>query len=226
MCSLRLLACSGQASAGDKAAAEALYDRGRELMRDGKLEDGCKQLERSQAIDRGRRDDAHACGVLRASRPHRERVRDVPRSGVVRARGRTARARQEGEQRATALAAKLSMLTIQVAPETSLRASRSRWRNGVAVSSQWWNVPMPVYSPGTYKIQGRVRRSIWNGTTELRVGPNGDSASVSIPLLRARPAGRPCRGIASGAGRSLGRGASATLRSAGGGERAPRPAVW
>ena len=43
----------GQASAGDKAAAEALYDRGRELMRDGKLEDGCKQLERSQAIDRG-----------------------------------------------------------------------------------------------------------------------------------------------------------------------------
>ena len=76
------------------------------------------------------------------------------------------------------------MLTIQVAPENEF-ASFTLLRNGVAVSSQWWNVPMPV-DPGTYKLQARAPQYLeW--TTELRVGPNGDSASVSIPPLARDP---------------------------------------
>jgi tetratricopeptide (TPR) repeat protein len=42
-----------QGNAADKAAAEALFDRGLALMKEGKLQEACERLEQSQAIERG-----------------------------------------------------------------------------------------------------------------------------------------------------------------------------
>src|SRR5262245_35365409 len=42
-----------QSTAGDKAMAESLFDRGLQLMRDGKYPEACSQLEQSQSIERG-----------------------------------------------------------------------------------------------------------------------------------------------------------------------------
>jgi len=46
-------AAHGQVTPAEKAAAEALFDRGLTLMREGKLPDACASFEQSQAIERG-----------------------------------------------------------------------------------------------------------------------------------------------------------------------------
>lgn len=173
-----------QSSAADKAAAEALYDRGRALMRDGKLEEGCKQLERSQAIDRGAGTMltlAECYELLGRSASAFAMFREA--ASFAREDGQLERAKK-GEQRATALAHKLSMLTIQVAPENEF-AGFTLLRNGVTVSTQWWNVPIPV-DPGVYKLQASAPE-YHEWTTEVQVGPNADAASVSIPPLARNP---------------------------------------
>ena len=53
-CLLYGASVSAQASPGaDKAVAEALFDRGLTLMRQGQFEQACAQLEQSQSIERG-----------------------------------------------------------------------------------------------------------------------------------------------------------------------------
>src|ERR1700712_2438459 len=42
-----------QVTASDKATAEALFDRGLALLREGKLEEACARLEQSNAVEHG-----------------------------------------------------------------------------------------------------------------------------------------------------------------------------
>src|SRR5262245_55428497 len=47
------LRAEAQVTPAEKAAAEALFDRGLTLLREGKLQEACANLEQSQAIERG-----------------------------------------------------------------------------------------------------------------------------------------------------------------------------
>ncbi|MFM2417004.1 MAG: hypothetical protein RL385_1727, partial [Pseudomonadota bacterium] len=42
-----------ETNAADKAAAEALFDRGLQLLRDGKVSEACSALEESESIEPG-----------------------------------------------------------------------------------------------------------------------------------------------------------------------------
>jgi serine/threonine-protein kinase len=180
-----VLACS----AGDALAqtqdsksdqAEALYQDARASMRAGRLQEGCEQLERSQALDRG------AGTMLTLAECYELLGRtasafDMYRQAAVfaRDRGQTERARQ-GERRAAALAPRLSMLTLQVAPENA-ELGMTLLRDGEVVADAWWNVPVPV-DPGLHELRARAPgRREWS--TDVRVGPEADSAVVTVPAM-------------------------------------------
>jgi hypothetical protein len=81
----------------------------------------------------------------------------------------------------TALAPHLSQLTISVAPETAALAEVQVRRDGVVVGSAAWGVAAPV-DPGDHRIEATAPgHKAWSA--RIKVHPDGDRQSVSIPAL-------------------------------------------
>jgi hypothetical protein len=173
-----------QAAAGDKAAAEMLFDRGVTLMREGKLEEGCIQLEQSLSIEAG-------VGTMLYLAECYEKVGRIASAwamfreaaSAAREAGQPERAKQ-GNDRAAQLAPKLSMLTIQVAPENAVKGF-ALMRNGTQVNQGLWNVPVPV-DPGEHSLQAQAPgRLDWS--TQVSVRGDADSVTVRVPQLDEDP---------------------------------------
>jgi hypothetical protein len=177
-------AVHAQAAASDKAAAEALFDRGLGLMREGKLDEACVQLERSQAIERGIGTMlylAECYEKLGRTASAWAMFREAASAG--RAEGQPDRAKS-GSDRAALLAPKLSMLTIQVAPETAI-AGFVLSRNDIPVGQGLWNVPVPV-DPGEHILEAKAPgHRDWSG--QVTVGAEADSVTVRVPTLEVDP---------------------------------------
>jgi hypothetical protein len=178
-------AVEAQAAASDKAAAEALFDRGLGLMREGKLEEACIQLERSQAIERGIGTMlylAECYEKLGRTASAWAMFREAASAG--RAEGQADRAKS-GADRAAALAPRLSMLTIQVSPEAAAIPGFVLSRNDIPVGQGLWNVPVPV-DPGDHILEAKAPgHLLWSG--QVTVGKEADSVTVRVPVLEVDP---------------------------------------
>jgi tetratricopeptide (TPR) repeat protein len=177
-------AVHAQAAASDKAAAEALFDRGLGLMREGKLEEACIQLERSQAIERGIGTMLYLAECYeKLGRTASAWAMFREASSAARAEGQPDRAKS-GTDRAAALAPRLSMLTIQVAPEAAI-AGFLLTRNDIPVGQGLWNVPVPV-DPGDHILEAKAPgHRPWSG--QVTVGTEADSVTVRVPVLEVDP---------------------------------------
>jgi serine/threonine-protein kinase len=174
-----------QASAGDKAAAEALFDRGLTLMRKNEFREACQALEQSQAIERGLGTMLYLAECYeKLGRTASAWALFREAASEARAEGQTARAEQ-GAARATAIEPKLSKLTVQVAPG-NLVAGFELFRDGQPVGRALFGVPVPV-DPGEHQLEARAPgRQPWNSVE--RVGADADSVSVMVPELAVDPA--------------------------------------
>jgi serine/threonine-protein kinase len=177
-------ALHAQAAASDKAAAEALFDRGLGLMREGKLEEACTQLERSQAIERGIGTMLYLAECYeKLGRTASAWAMFREAASAARAEGQADRAKS-GTDRAAALAPKLSMLTIQVAPEAAIDGFVLT-RNDVPVGQGLWNVPVPV-DPGDHILEAKAPGHLrWSA--QVTVGKEADSVTVRVPALEVDP---------------------------------------
>lgn len=177
-------ALHAQAAASDKAAAEALFDRGLGLMREGKLDEACVQLERSQAIERGIGTMLYLAECYeKLGRTASAWAMFREAASAARAEGQADRAKS-GSDRAALLAPKLSMLTIQVAPEAAI-AGFVLSRNDIPVGQGLWNVPVPV-DPGDHILEAKAPgHLLWSG--QVTVGKEADSVTVRVPALEPDP---------------------------------------
>jgi hypothetical protein len=186
LCTWWLIAAGAhaQVSAGDKATAEALFDRGLVLMREGKLAEACMRLEQSQAIERGigtmlylaecyekSGRTASAWALFREAASEAQAAGQVERAAA-------------GRQRAERLEPALSKLTVEV-PDSSRVAGLQVLRNGTVIHQGAWGLPLPV-DPGEQRIEARAPGyqahtlvvAVENGTT---------TAKVDIPALLPAP---------------------------------------
>jgi hypothetical protein len=174
-----------QGNATDKAAAEALFDRGLSLLREGKYQEACEKLEQSQAIERG------IGTMLYLAECYEKTNRTASAWALFReaaswaqAAGQAERA-EAGKRRAERLEKGLSRLTIQVAASNRVAGLELK-DNGAPVHPSVWGVSVPV-DPGVHRIEaGADGYRTWTG--EVRVADNAGSAEIGVPALEQLPA--------------------------------------
>jgi hypothetical protein len=171
-------------SSADKAAAEALFQTGRDLMNAGKYKDACEKFEGSQKLDSG-------LGTLlfladcyeKADRLASAWATFREAESIASGRGDQSRA-QVARGRYTALEPRLSKLWIKVAdgndPGTQVK------RDGQPIPRESWGVALPT-DAGEHLLEASAPgRKPWS----TKVAITGEAANVSaeIPVLEVAPA--------------------------------------
>ncbi|MEY4548423.1 MAG: hypothetical protein RL685_4618 [Pseudomonadota bacterium] len=169
-----------QGDAQQKAAAEALFDEGRQLLNQGQYESACKKLEQSDAID-------HGVGVLlylgecyeRSGRTASAWAIFREASSRAKAAGQLDRAKI-ADDRARRLNATLSRLVLLV-PQHDRVQGFELLRNGQLIPPALYGVPFPV-DAGQHELTARAPgRQVWSNIIEVKA--NGDFRNVQIPVL-------------------------------------------
>lgn len=176
------LPSAGQTSADDKAAAEALFDRGLALMKEGAYEQACQQLESSQRIDPG-------IGTLLYLAECYENLGKTASAwatfreaaSAADAAGQADRARV-GSERAQRLAPRLLHLEITLEPEVAQVEGLEILRDGRPVPKGLWGTPVPV-DPGEHTLEARAP-GYEPFRTSVTFVEEGTTQTVRVPMLQ------------------------------------------
>jgi hypothetical protein len=172
--------CRSALAQGDRAAeAEALFREGKRLLEQQDFTQACPKLAESYRLD-------PATGALLALAVCHEAQGRIATAwaeyGDVASRSKTegrSDREQAARQKIEALGAKLSTLTIVVAPDVAeLEGFRVR-RDGAAVGFAVWGVAIPV-DPGPHVVEATVLGGGTWRTTQI-VGTPGDKRIVVVP---------------------------------------------
>jgi hypothetical protein len=169
------------AQSRDPAAAQALFDQARQLVKQGRYADACPKLEESNRLDPGIGTQFHLADCYELS----GRIASAWATFLdVASQARAAnQAEREGaaQKRATKLEARLPRLTLNV-PDGSKTPGLEVRRNGLLIGAAQWGTPMPV-DPGEVEIVATApgRRPL---TQSLRL-EEGKTASFDLPALLA-----------------------------------------
>jgi len=184
--------------ASGKAAAEALFDSGVQLMKAGRFAEACPKLETSQRVD-------PAVGTLLYLAECYERLGRTASAwatfreaeSLARGSNQADRARTAGT-RAQKLEPELAYLTVNVPPEARVEGLVVK-RGGALVLQDLYGVAAPV-DPGVIEIEASApghRRH----TSQLKVAARGKEVAT-VPKLEAEPGaeGPPVAPVVAGAG--------------------------
>jgi serine/threonine-protein kinase len=174
-------AAAAQTDVSTKAAAEGLFDQGRDSMKKGDFRNACAYLERSQQID-------PAVGTLLYLAECYEKVGRTASAwatfreaaSAARAIGQTDRARL-GDERAERLTPMLSRLAIEVPEATRAIPGLSIRRQGQPVPMAAWDVAVPL-DPGQYRIDASAP-GYQDFTGTVQVADGAATAKFSVPPL-------------------------------------------
>lgn len=176
---------SARAQAADTAAAEALFEEGRDLLRAGRAAEACPKLAESQQLD-------PATGTLLAlAMCHKAEGKLASAwSEFVDVAARARREnRPDREQVAAdeskALRPQLSTLVITVPAELATAPGLAIRRDGVSLGSGAWNTPVPV-DGGDHVVEvTAVGKTPWKRSVSIKL--DSDAAVVVIPVLADAP---------------------------------------
>ncbi len=170
-------------SSGNRAAAEALFNQGRDLMTAGKFAQACPKFEASQQLDPG------LGTMLNLAECYEKTGRTASawaeyREAIPLARATGSKARQDlASERAQALQERLSTLTIRAMSGDDAGAHLEVRRDGVALQEAEFGSPIPV-DPGEHVIEAVAPgKQPWS--SKVQVGANAAKVSVEIPKLEA-----------------------------------------
>jgi len=172
---------AAQAGAPDKAAAEALFDQGRSLMRQNSFADACPKLEESERVD-------PAVGTLLYLGECYERLGKTASAwATFREAASLAGTSNQADRarvasgRAQELEPKLSRLSIELAPDVAMIPGVTVKRGAQRIEPSLLGTPLPV-DPGDYQIEvSAPGYETWS--TPIKVESGGASASVRVPAL-------------------------------------------
>jgi hypothetical protein len=171
--------------ADDKALAEALFDDGLKLMRDGRFEQACPKLEQSNRIDPG------IGTLLYLGECYEKTGRSASAWAIFReamssaqAAGQSDRARRAHE-RAAALESSLSRLIIDADAEVRDTPGLTVKRDGKVLDASLWGVALPL-DPGKYTIDVSAP-GYHSWSTSVTIVPQGSTQTVRVPPLGKLP---------------------------------------
>jgi hypothetical protein len=167
-------------NAGNRAAAEALFNEGRSLATKGKYAEACPKFEASQQLDPG-------LGTLLNLAECYEKIGKTAsawaeyKEAIPLARASGSQVRQDlASQRAAALESRLSLLTIRAMATGEEATGLEIRRDGVPVQPAELGSAIPV-DPGPHTIEaGAPGKQKWSSTVQL-----ADAAKllVDVPAL-------------------------------------------
>lgn len=181
-----VLSAPAFAQGTDSVSAEALFQQGRDLLRQGEAAEACPKLAESQRLE-------PATGTLLALAMCHEAEGKLASAWAeyvsVRARAR-AESRPDREQvaqeAAERLRPRLSMLEIRLAPGASKSRDLRILRDEVELGAGAWNTPMPIDGGEHVLVVTADGKEPY--TARVNVKSEGDTQVLSIPELRAKPA--------------------------------------
>lgn len=164
---------------GNKAAAEALFVEGRNLMAAGRFDEACPKFEASQEMDPG------LGTMLNLAECYEKTGKTASawaqyREAIPVARNAGSKEREDlATERAKALQDRLSTLTIRAKSEGAALDVR---RDGVPVHGAQLGTPIPV-DPGEHTIEATSEgKQPWS--TKVAVGADAAKVEVEIPPLQ------------------------------------------
>ncbi|MET0413568.1 MAG: hypothetical protein ABW217_19830 [Polyangiaceae bacterium] len=175
--------------AGQRAAAETLFNEALALLEQGKAGEACPKLEESQRLDAG------IGTLLYLADCYRTLGRTASAWGTFLDASYSAHAASDEREaiaveQARELESQLSYLTLEVAPQ--LAAGLELSNDGQPVRSALWGTKIPV-DPGEHRLEARAAGyEPWRATVTIAPGPA--EQSVRVPVLieqRAQPAPAP-----------------------------------
>ncbi len=172
-----------QSTAADKAAAEALFDKGKKQLKNKDFDEACRSLEESQRLDPGvgtllylaecyeqSGKTASAWATFREAAALATTAKDTKREKI--ARGRAER-----------LEAKLAKLVIEV-PESVRVEGIQVTRDGDEVGSALWGTSIPV-DPGAHAITVTAPGKLeYKSTVDV---PANGNITFAVPPLQDAP---------------------------------------
>lgn len=172
------------------AAAQALFDDAKRLMKEGKYDDACPKLEESQRLAPaiGTQYNLAACfekqGKIASAWSLYLDVAGLSKSANQPDREKVAR------DSAAAIEGKLSRLTITVdKPPADIEVKR----DGKAVGKAQWGTAIPV-DPGAHEITASAPgKKTWS--TSVTVDPGPSTKEVQVPELEKGPPGPTTGGM-------------------------------
>jgi len=187
--SILLALPAGAQSSQDGPAAQALFDRARALMDQGRAADACPKLEESQRLDpkSGTLLNLARCyeQVGKLASAWTKYLEAAPAAHAAGNLEREAVARE----RAGALVPRLSMLRVDIDPSLTGLQGLEVQKDGARVGSAQWGLELPA-DPGEHKLLARAPgyRS-WE--TTVMVQGEGTVVRVAVPMLLVERGARP-----------------------------------
>lgn len=171
-------------SAGEKAAAEALFQKGVELMAAGKAVEACEKFDGSQQLD-------PALGtLLRLADCYERTGRTASAWALFQEVAATATAQGQSDrnkiaaERASSVAQRLSRLQVTVHAPANQEGLVVKL-NGKPIPAASWDAALPV-DPGLQTIEvSAPGYTTWKTTVVAAAGPS--TASVEVPALKPEP---------------------------------------
>ncbi len=178
---------AAQTKGGNRAAAEALFNQGRDLMSAGKFSEACPKFEASQQLDPG------LGTMLNLAECYEKTGRTASawaeyREAIPLARASGSKARQDlATERAQALQERLSTLTIRAISGEDASAHLEVRRDGVMLQQAELGAPIPV-DPGEHLIEAVAPgKHPWSSKVQVA----GDAAKVAVEIPPLLPASGP-----------------------------------
>ncbi len=170
----------------DAVTAEALFDRGRQLMAEGKYAEACPKLAESQRLDPG-------VGTLLNLGDCYDKNNQLALSwatfrqadAIASREGQTDRAKY-ARRRAAEIEKRLATLRIDV-PDAARVPGLQVFRDGDELREPMWATALPV-DPGTHKIE--IRAPGYK-TATVTVDATRETAPVVVPTLEKLPPPEP-----------------------------------
>ncbi len=165
----------------DSAAAQRLFEQGRELLAAGNAEAACPKLEESVRLEL-------ATGALLALAMCHEQAgkfatawAEYERVARRAAQGGQAEREQWASERVTALRPLLSTLNVQISDDLARLPGLQVWCDERLLGSRSWNVAVP-FDGGTHRLKVTApAHEPWETTLVLR--SQGDAQVLEVPLL-------------------------------------------
>lgn len=172
---------SGAPQAGDKAAAETLFNEGRTLLGQNKLNEACAKLAESNRLDTGIGTMLYLAECYERSGKTASAWAQFREAQSVAARTKDDR-EKVARARADKLEPKLSRLVVVVPPDSEI-PDLAVTRDGVSLGRAVWGEETPV-DPGVHVIRATAPgRTPFE--TQVTVQPGAPKARVVVPLLEA-----------------------------------------
>lgn len=169
------------ATAADSAAAQALFEQAKRLLKEGKAAEACPKLEESQRLDPG------SGTLINLARCYEQTDRLASawnkylEAAAAAAASGNAQREKEARARATALRPTLSELVIDVSADAKAVSGLEITRDGERVGPAQWNVPIPA-DAGEHRVGASAPgREPWQGVVVVK-GPGG-TFTATVPAL-------------------------------------------